>query len=315
MKILVTGGAGYIGAYLVPHLLAAGHKIRVFDSMMFGNGHLPSNDNLEVIKGDLREIHAVIGVCKDQDAVIHLGAVSAESMCGKDELNAKLVNINGTMNVAVGARDCGINKFILASSVAVYGSTDHDAVETDELNPTTIYGQCKKEAEQAVLRVYPDAIIVRSASVCGYSPNMAFHLTINKMVNDAINTGKITVNGGTQKRCHIHMMDICKAYQLLLEMPDIKGEVFNLVHSNLTVRDTAEMVARVLGHTVVISTGPATDNRSYTVDGSKALRVLKFSPTHRLEDAIWHMKAVFDSHSWKDSMELPLYQRMYDVIG
>lgn len=314
MKILVVGASGYIGSYLIPHLLAAGHKVTAYDRGLFGKGHLPDNGNLKFIVGDIRWVKQMNEACEGQDVVILLAAIAAESMIQKDPTFAKTVNIGGAMNVAISAKQAGVKRLIYASSVAVYGSTTHPAIESDEQKPSSNYGEHKKEAEYRVRKNFPEAVITRVATVCGYSSNMAFHMTINRMVNEAIRTGIVTVNGGTQRRSHINMKDVVKAYLLLLDHPKAEGEAFNFVHSNLSIRDTAELVARVLGHTVSIQTTPPTDGRSYTVSGAKALEVLGFAPTHSIEDAIGHMKAVFASNQWKDSLTSDVYQRICERV-
>jgi len=314
MNILVTGASGYIGAYLVPHLLATGHNVTAFDRGLFGKGHLPGdNAMMKHVNGDIRSVKDVNDACAGQDAVIHLAAIAAESMIKRDIPFAKTVNISGAMNVAISAKAAGVKRFIYASSVAVYGTTKTPARENHAKLPSSFYGEQKKEAEYRVLKEFPEAAITRVATVCGYSPSMVFHTTINRMVNEAIRTGVLTVNGGEQKRSHISIKDVVKAYQLLLDHPMAEGEAFNFVHSNQSIWDTAELVVRVLGQSIKISRVPATDNRSYTVSGTKALEVLGFAPTNSIEDAIWHMKAVFDSNQWKDSMGNNVYQRILDV--
>jgi nucleoside-diphosphate-sugar epimerase len=143
-------------------------------------------------------------------------------------------------------RNANVGRIIYASSVAAYGSSDKDATEATPLAPTTPYAEAKRDAENW-LRMHGKGItcITRSASVCGYSGRMRFDTTVNKMTHDAIRYGSIKVNGGSQKRSHIHIQDLAQAYRILVTAPAdvVAGQVFNLVGENQTVLETAQTVA------------------------------------------------------------------------
>lgn len=321
MNVLIPGGGGYIGSMLVPQLLSRGHLVKVYDTMWFGDC-ASDDENLSVIREDIRSVRDMNIACEGQDAVICLAAISAETMCQKYPTLARTVNMGGAMGVAIAAARAGVKRFIYASSVAAYASSGKASAETDEMSPTTIYGACKVEAEARVLKSFPEAVIVRSASVCGYSEHMRFDLTVNKMVHDAIRRGVITVNGGNQKRSHIHMQDICDFYSLLLDLaPEISaGQAFNVVAENQTVLETAEIVIRTLAPHVrrsrnmpaFIKVQDATDERSYSVDGTKARDVLGFVPRKKVQDAVQDLKAKFDDGLWEDSMTNGLYQNVVE---
>jgi nucleoside-diphosphate-sugar epimerase len=309
MNVLVPGGGGYIGAVLVPWLLSVGHKVTVLDRFWFGKSYLPEdNPRLRILKEDLRNFGVMRMACADQDAVIMLGSLSAEHMCRENEELAYTVNEEGAVTAAICAAEAGVKRFIYASSVAAYGSMDRDAVETDPLKPTTIYGRGKAKAEEWIRANFPDAAIVRSASVCGYSPRMRFDLTVNMMVHDAVKRGAIVVNGGNQKRCHVHMHDICNFYRLLLDLPHFRsaGQTFNVVAQNQTVMETARDVSDATG--AAIELRERSDDRSYTVNGDKA-RELGWTPKKTVLDAAVGLKAMFDSGYWKDTSE-PHFQNV-----
>ena len=318
MKILIPGGASYIGSWLVPHLLADGHQVTVYDTLMFGNGFLPmDNSNLKVIKADVRDSLSWGAVCEGHDTVIYLASISRELMCQQQPELAQSVNVDCFEPDVEIAKYKGVKRFIYASSVAVYGSSEVPVKEDAPLEPTTIYGKGKLACE-SVLKTYQSedftTIVTRSASVCGYAPRMRLDLTINRMVHDAYRKADITVEGGQQKRSHIHINDICDFYKLLLTQPAefVGGRAFNVVTANQRIIDSAEMVRRIItdmGRGARIVKVPRVDDRSYAVDGS-SVAFLGFAPKKSIEDAVREIAIKFDSGYWKDSLTNPIYQNM-----
>lgn len=317
MKILVPGGCGYVGAMLVPWLLADEHRVTVLDTQWFGHGHPCDNESLRVIKGDVRDTRNFRDACVGQDAVIYLASLSNNAMCEREPHLADAVNRDSVPSALFSARIAGVKRFIYASSVAAYGSSNADAKETEPLAPTTPYATAKEYGESWTKHYNADdfiTVVARSASVCGYSPHQRLDLTVNMMVHDAMRRGVIKVNGGQQKRCHIHIHDICRAYRMLLGAPaeKIAGQAFNFVAENATVLATAKLVAEETGARLEI--GPATDDRSYTVDGTKAREVLGFRPQRTVREAVRDLKARFDSGMWPDSLTNPAYQNLADGL-
>lgn len=305
MKVLVPGGCGYIGAMLVPRLLTDGHHVTVLDAMWFGDGAIPKdNPNLRLIKGDIRNADHLKRACEGADAVIHLASLSNNDACNEDPLLANAVNVDAIADVLTMARIAGVDRFIYASSVAAYGSSATDAKETQSLAPSTRYSEAKKHCERYVRAANEESfatVIARPASVCGYSLRQRFDLTVNMMVHDAMRSGRITVNGGAQKRSHVHMHDMCRAYETLLEAPAglVAGQAFNFVAENMSVMQTAEIVAEATGADIEVK--PARDDRSYTVDGSKARAVLGFIPEKTVAHAVRDLKARFDSDDFGET--------------
>ena len=323
MNICIPGGASYIGAFFVPQLLADGHKVTVYDTLYFGDGHLPQGDeNLRVIRGDVRDVVAWAKVCEGQDAVIYLASISRELMCQQNEKLAHEVNVACFEPDVITAKEKGVKRFIYASSVAVYGSSDHEATEDEPLAPTTIYGRGKAACEE-ILWKHQDkefcCVATRSASVCGYSPRQRLDLTINRMVHDVCRKGVITVEGGEQVRSHIHIHDLCDFYKRLLvaRATQIAGQTFNVVTMNQSILESAEMVIRVVSEPTrrainmpFIKIAGRVDDRSYAVDGTKAREMLGFVPGRSIEQAVRDLKAKFDSDYWQDSLTNPVYQNM-----
>jgi nucleoside-diphosphate-sugar epimerase len=297
VKILVTGGCGYVGSMLVPQLLADGHRVTVLDTMWLGDGGLPrDNEHLAVIKGDVRDEKVLRVACLYSDAVIWLASLSNNDECNKRTELSDAVNKDAVPAGLKIAREVGVKRFIYASSVAAYGSSDKDATEITTLKPSTRYGEAKAFCESKLLEDDKDisVVIARPASVCGASSAQRFDLTVNRMVHDAMRLGAVTVNGGAQKRSHIHMHDMIRAYRELLEAGDeyVSGQVFNFVAENQSVLETANIVADLTGAGVIV--GPATDDRSYTVDGTKARKILGFTTSKTVKNAVRELKARFD---------------------
>ena len=293
-SILVTGGAGYIGAMLVPKLLADGHKVTVLDAMFFGDGHLPKdNENLTIIKGDVRDLNAFRNISEDQEAVIWLASISNNEMYK--------INYDLTHEVNTTLHTCW--KFIYASSVAV-------------LDPTSDYAKDKLAIEKSLKRT--GAIIVRSASVVGYSPNMRFDTTINKMTHDAYKKGVITVNGGQQKRTHIHMDDLCDFYRMALTRAE-EGKTYTLWKMSESILFAAEMVAAAfdsVGKKVAIDLQNRSDDRSYSLPwrgddvfnewfGEERSRDRGHRP---VSNAVAGMISRFDAGYWKDTTDEQMWR-------
>jgi nucleoside-diphosphate-sugar epimerase len=311
VKVLVPGGCGYIGAMLVGWLLVDGHHVTVYDTQWFGTGHLPDNPNLTLIKGDVRDTLAFGKACCDQEAVIYLASISNNDLCVREPELALSVNFMSFLPAVRAARLAGVGHFIYASSVAAYGSTQGDAMESSPLVGETPYSMAKAHCEEILFMEQRWDFIctaTRMASVCGYSVHQRLDLTVNRMVHSAMRNGFVQVNGGAQKRSHIHIQDACRAYRMLLTAENVQGQAFNFVAENSSVMDTAKTVAGETGAEIRI--GPATDDRSYTVDGTKALKVLGFRAEKTVRHAVKDLKVRFEAKYWPDADTNPVYQNM-----
>ena len=297
-RVLVTGGAGYVGCVLVPKLLAAGYEVVVYDLMLFGSAGLPAHPNLRVVEGDLRDVPRVAAALSGVSSVIHLACISNDPSFELDPALSKSINYDAFEPMVASARAAGARRFIYASTSSVYGVSEAPEVtETHPLVPLTDYNKYKGLCEPVLLRYQsPDftTVIIRPATVCGYSPRMRLDLTVNILTNLAVHKRAITVFGGSQKRPNIHIDDLAELYVRLLELPDclIAGETFNAAYQNHTVAQLAEMVRRVVEEEmpqlapIRIETSPTNDLRSYHVSSKKIAEQLGFVPTRTIEDAI-----------------------------
>ena len=212
--VLVTGGAGYVGCVLVPKLLEAGYAVVVYDLMLYGSAGLPSHPNLRVVKGDLRDLAHYRRSLRDVHSVIHLACISNDPSFELDAGLSKSINYDCFEPMVKASRDAGVRRFIYASTSSVYGVSDAaEVTEEHPLVPLTDYNKCKGLCEPILLRYQAEkftTVIIRPATVCGYSPRMRFDLSVNILTNHAVNKGIITVFGGDQKRPNIHVDDIAE---------------------------------------------------------------------------------------------------------
>ena len=304
-KVLVTGGAGYVGCVLVPKLLASGYSVVVYDLMLFGADGLPSHPNLRVIKGDIRDTAAFSEAVADVHTVIHLACISNDPSFELDSTLSKSINYDCFEPMVAASRALRVKRFIYASTSSVYGVSEAPEVTEDfSLVPLSDYNKYKGMCEPVLLRYQSrdfTTVIIRPATVCGYSPRMRLDLTVNILTNLAVNKGQITVFGGTQKRPNIHVDDIAALYVQLLELPEqmIAGEIYNAAYQNHTVSEIAQIVRKVVEREmpekapIDIVTTPSNDLRSYHVSSRKIAERLGYVTKRSIEDAVTDLCAAF----------------------
>jgi len=298
--VIVTGGAGYVGAVLVPKLLASGHRVKVLDLYWFGEDVLPPHNNLEQIRGDVRDRDALNRAMRGCDAVIHLACVSNDPSFDLDPELGRSINFDCFPQLISLAKEHNVGRFIYASSSSVYGVKDEDRVTEDlTLEPLTDYSLYKAKCEELLIEAREPGfttLILRPATVCGYSPRLRLDLTVNILTSHAINRGKITVFGGAQKRPNIHIEDVTDLYVKSLEWEAslIDGKIYNAGYENHTVMQIAEIVREVVRTDVEIEVTPSDDNRSYHISSERLRRELGFTPRHSIGDAVRDLVNAFE---------------------
>jgi nucleoside-diphosphate-sugar epimerase len=313
-KVLVTGGAGYKGCILVPKLLQAGYAVSVYDLMLFGADGLPRHKDLTVIKGDIRDTAAYARAVRGMDAVIHMACISNDPSFELDPTLSRSINYECFEPMVVASKAAGVKRFVYVSSSSVYGVSDAPEVtEEHPLVPLTDYNKYKGLCEPILLRHQSPQftiVIIRPATVCGYSPRMRLDLTVNILTNHAVHNGIITVFGGMQKRPNIHIDDVTELYVALLSMParKIAGETFNAGYQNQTIMELAQITKAVVEQEmpdrapIQIKTTTTNDPRSYHVSSRKIAERLGWTPKRTIEDAVRDLCAAFKSGKLPNSM-------------
>jgi nucleoside-diphosphate-sugar epimerase len=319
-NVLVTGGTGYVGSLLVPHLLDLGHHVTVYDTMFFGDEKLfRAGPNLKCIKGDIRDTAKLAGALKGVDAVINLACISNDASFELDEKLSTTINLDAFEPMVIAAKQAGVRRFVYCSSSSVYGvSESPDVTEDHPLVPLTLYNKYKGMCEPLLWKHQGPGftcVTIRPATLCGYAPRQRLDLSVNILTNHAINAGKITVFGGSQKRPNLHVQDMVDLYKLLLEVPDTKiaGQTFNAGFQNLSIMEIAQIAKRVVQQEfpdkgdIPIVTTPTDDIRSYHVNSDKIRRVLGFEPKRNIEDAVRDLCKAFKAGKLPNSMQDTFY--------
>ena len=298
-KIFITGGAGYVGTVLTEMLLKKNYQVTVLDLMIYGD-NIENNNKLNKIYGDIRNVELLKKVLPGHQIVIHLACISNDPSFELNPTLGKSINYDSFKDLLNISKKSGIHKFIYASSSSVYGiKKEKKVVEDMQLEPLTDYSKYKALCEEILIKDKSKnfvKIILRPATVCGYSKRQRLDLVLNILTNLAYHKREIHVFGGSQLRPNIHIKDMCKAYISLMEAPSdlVNNQVFNVGFENFSVAELASMVKSNIGNDVKIIEKKTNDMRSYHVSSDKIKKLIKFNTEKSLDEAVIDLKKVFE---------------------
>lgn len=323
MKVLVTGGAGYIGSVLVPLLLDKGYKVKVLDIGLFGLQGLDRvKDSIELEVGDIRRV--TIDDVYGYDVIINLAALSNDPMANKWTKTNMSINRDGVATLVDVANKCSVPKFIQASTASIYDGLSDDKLLTEgkKVNPQYIYAKSKNEGERVLfsskIRI---PVALRMGTLFGFSPRMRFDLIVNTMVMKALTTRKITCFcGGKQWRPLLSVHDAAKAYLALIEADEdkISRQIFNVAYKNYQVFEIAFEIQKTLKEYADLDVNVVIDedlekDRNYKMDTSKIFDKIGFKASESISDAVKFMynkirdekdlnNTVFNNFDWIENV-------------
>lgn len=304
-KILITGGAGYIGSELTHLLLKSNKKIIILDNFLYKNEKIFSKKykDLKIIKGDITNTKDVKKAMKDVSKVIHLAGLVGDPACSLDPKLTKKINIDGTQILIEQAIKNKVSNFIFASSCSVYGITKKTATERTKPNPISLYSETKIISEKSLLSINKKDLkitILRFSTIFGASKRPRYDLAANIFTADAFYKKTIKIQGGSQWRPFIHVKDVAKAIELVLNSSDrkIAGEIFNVGDDEMviTISNLAKKVKKSIKskNIKIVKTSTKTDSRNYRVSFRKINKILGFKKTISFDEGITEMIEIFE---------------------
>lgn len=300
MKILLTGGAGYIGSTLTPFLLAAGHQVRVLDYLTYGGQSLLgvwAHPGFEFIRGDIRDREILRTAVADRDAVVHLAAIVGDPACSCEPDLARSTNLDASLALIAESQSAGVERFIFASTCSNYGKmkdTSQYVDEESELRPVSLYAETKVAVENALLESGRSEhwcpTPLRFATIYGVSPRMRFDLTVNEFTMEILTKKRLKVYGEQFWRPYVHARDAARAIELVLNSSPVLvgGCVFNVgaTDQNFQKQQLVEMIRPYAPDAVIEFVFKAEDPRDYRVSFARITDQLGFKTTRTVADGI-----------------------------
>lgn len=308
-KVLVIGGAGYIGSVMVRKMLRKGYRVKVLDSLLYGDQSLTElykDPKFELIVGDFRHVETMVHAAKGVDAIVHLGGIVGDSACQLDPEFSIEVNSVATKMIKDVCAGFGIKRFLFASTCSVYGANDDTLNENSELNPLSVYAKSKVYSEKALLESNGNLspTIFRLATVFGLSYRPRFDLVINLLSAKAAVGDEITIFGGYQWRPFVHVEDVAKAFITCLEssVEKVDHQIFNVGDDSLNcqISDIGKIISEIIPGSKIDHQKDITDPRNYKVSFDKIKNTLDFKCDKTIRDGVLEISEFIKSRKIED---------------
>jgi nucleoside-diphosphate-sugar epimerase len=290
MRVLITGGAGYLGSVLSRKLLSKGYQVRILDNLWYGEKPIEEclkNKNFELIQDDMRNLITIVKALKDVDAVIHLASIVGMPASSIEPRTSEEINYIASKNIAELCQLHGIETYIFASTCSVYGSQPNSIItEKSPVSPLDYYAEQKFKSERASNWLNRAPTLFRFGTLFGLSPRRRFDLVINLFSIQALIEKSITVFGGNQYRPFLHVSDAADSLIFAIEH-NLSG-TYNVISENFTILQAAEKISELTNCEIKIS-NENEDNRDYKVSGDKIMK-MGFKPSKTIEDVVKEMK-------------------------
>lgn len=306
MRVLVTGGAGFIGSIVSHELWLRGHEVCVLDVLRYGGRSLLGlygQERFTFLQADLRDREAVKAALEGRDAVVHLAALVGDPLCSRQPELARAINQDASLQLFALSHEAGVQRFVFASTCSNYGRMTNPSTYVDEdseLRPVSLYAETKVAVERVVLQearsMPPIVTVLRFATVFGVSPRMRFDLTVNEFTMELLVKRKLTIFGEQFWRPYLHVRDAAQAVRLALDAPaqTIHGQAFNVgdTSQNYQKGALAELIRTLVGnHGQIERIQKDEDPRDYRVAFDKIRRELGFRMTRTVEDGVQEVTA------------------------
>lgn len=317
MRVLVTGGAGYIGNYIVEELLDRGHQVRVLDAMLFGDfalDPLKNDENLEIREGDIRHLEDLSYALEDVEAVIHMAGIVGDPACSVNEQATQSVNVESTKALVEVCKYHDIERLVFASTCSVYGASQLEELnEGSYLNPQSLYAESKIDSEEIILRETSNrlaeaedttATILRLGTIFGWSRRPRLDLAVNILTAKGVIESDIPVYGGEQYRPFVHVHDAARAFVAVLEAPeeDVDQEVFNVGDNelNLPVKELGRIVNNTLDDAKLRFVEHKEDDRTYQVNFDKINHIIGWETKKTIADGVDEIRQWIETENITD---------------
>jgi nucleoside-diphosphate-sugar epimerase len=317
MRVVVTGGAGYVGSRVSAHLLESGMDVTVYDKLIFGGeGTLPLLDHsrFHLVADDIRNEDVVRSAVRGADAVVHLAALVGEAACQVDADATRSINFHGTRLVTRLVKEAGVERFIFVSTCSNYGVGEPNVLadEDSPLRPLSLYAETKVEAENFVLQSAGGKFapcVLRLGTICGLATRMRFGLLVNDLARAAATGKGISIYSPDAWRPFLHIADAAEvvSHCLAAPMDALRGQVFNVVGENYQKRGLADLVKKHYPRATISTTPAQTDIRDYRVAAERIAQRLGYLAARTVEQAFLEIARAVSEGLFVDPFR-PVYE-------